>query len=237
MLDKAKFAASFAADVEPEKADFMANSQVPWGLDALTGLIQPAWKNKRAGTRCHRRQDDPAAGAAVHVQRAGSSVVELKGSTRSMYPSPSRRDAHEKQPGRLCEVGALDVAGRLSIRSFCRRLPSAAVRRKSPHTDLVHLAHFCPCRSLGWLGGQGPDPADNLPPATAHVLDGGQPARHIRPIRGRYRARRTFAGADLLASLYQAFASISAQEKPGTRAFMMRFSRPERFWSGFCADR
>lgn len=47
MLDKAKFAASFAADVEPGLASFMANSQVPWGLDALNGEVtRPAWKSK-----------------------------------------------------------------------------------------------------------------------------------------------------------------------------------------------
>jgi len=46
-LDKAKFAASFAADVEPEKAAFMADSQVPWGVEALSGTIsEPAWKTK-----------------------------------------------------------------------------------------------------------------------------------------------------------------------------------------------
>src|SRR5258708_28142575 len=38
-LDKAKFAASFAADVAPEQAEFMADSQVPWGVDALSGAI------------------------------------------------------------------------------------------------------------------------------------------------------------------------------------------------------
>ena len=47
MLDQAKFAASFAADVKPELADFMAKSQVPWGLDALNGEVSvPAWKTK-----------------------------------------------------------------------------------------------------------------------------------------------------------------------------------------------
>src|SRR6201999_3427035 len=47
LLDKARFAASFAADVEPQKADFMARSQVPWGLDALQGAVtDPAWKTK-----------------------------------------------------------------------------------------------------------------------------------------------------------------------------------------------
>src|SRR5687767_2168129 len=46
-LDKAKFAASFAADVEPGKAQFMADSQVPWGVGALSGAItEPAWKTK-----------------------------------------------------------------------------------------------------------------------------------------------------------------------------------------------
>src|SRR5271169_1505753 len=38
-LDRAKFAASFAADVEAERAAFMADSQVPWGVEALGGSI------------------------------------------------------------------------------------------------------------------------------------------------------------------------------------------------------
>src|SRR6266536_4770620 len=38
-LDKDKFAASFAADVDPDLAAFMADSQVPWGVDALGGEI------------------------------------------------------------------------------------------------------------------------------------------------------------------------------------------------------
>ena len=47
MLDQTRFAASFAADVEPELADFMAMSQVPWGLDAGNGEVTvPAWKSK-----------------------------------------------------------------------------------------------------------------------------------------------------------------------------------------------
>jgi pimeloyl-ACP methyl ester carboxylesterase len=46
-LDRNKFAASFAADVEPELAAFMADSQVPWGVDALSGAVTvPAWKSK-----------------------------------------------------------------------------------------------------------------------------------------------------------------------------------------------
>lgn len=46
-LDRAKFAASFAADVEPDAASFMADSQVPWGVNALAGAVtNPAWKSK-----------------------------------------------------------------------------------------------------------------------------------------------------------------------------------------------
>src|SRR4029077_5309448 len=47
LLDKAKFPASFAGDVEPGKAAFMADSQVPWGVEAFSGTIsEPAWKSK-----------------------------------------------------------------------------------------------------------------------------------------------------------------------------------------------
>src|SRR5712671_6364743 len=45
-LDREKFGASFAADVDKDKAEFMADSQVPWGVEALSGAISvPAWKN------------------------------------------------------------------------------------------------------------------------------------------------------------------------------------------------
>src|SRR6202171_3698536 len=39
LLDKTKFRASFAADVSREEAAFMADSQVPWGVDAPAGTI------------------------------------------------------------------------------------------------------------------------------------------------------------------------------------------------------
>jgi len=46
-LDRTKFAASFAADVKPETAAFMADSQVPWGVEALSGAVtEPAWRAK-----------------------------------------------------------------------------------------------------------------------------------------------------------------------------------------------
>ena len=81
-LDRTKFAASFAADVEPEKAEFMANSQVPWGVDALNGAVtEPAWKAKPSWylVATDDRMIPPAAQRAMS-KRAGSSVVEVKGS-------------------------------------------------------------------------------------------------------------------------------------------------------------
>src|SRR3954464_5453673 len=39
LLDRARFAKSFAADLPTADAAFMADSQVPWGVDALGGAI------------------------------------------------------------------------------------------------------------------------------------------------------------------------------------------------------
>ena len=82
LLDKAKFAASFAADLPKDKADFMANSQVPWGLDALNGAIsEPAWKTKPSWYLV--ATDDkmiPPPAQQFMSKRAGSTVVEVKGS-------------------------------------------------------------------------------------------------------------------------------------------------------------
>jgi len=81
-LDKAKFAASFAADVAADKADFMANSQVPWGLKALNGAVtNPAWQSKPSWYLV--ATDDrmiPPPAQRLMAKRAGSSVVESKGS-------------------------------------------------------------------------------------------------------------------------------------------------------------
>jgi hypothetical protein len=46
-LDREKSHDSFAGDVDADEAEFMADSQVPWGVDALGGTIsEPAWRNK-----------------------------------------------------------------------------------------------------------------------------------------------------------------------------------------------
>jgi len=81
-LDKAKFAASFAADVEKGKAEFMANSQVPWGVGALGGAVStPAWKTKPSWylVATDDKMIPPAAQRSMS-KRAGSIVVDVKGS-------------------------------------------------------------------------------------------------------------------------------------------------------------
>lgn len=81
-LDNAKFAASFAADVDAPTAQFMADSQVPWGVDALGGTIsEPAWRSKPSWyliATDDRMIPPPAQG--FMSKRAGSTVVEVKGS-------------------------------------------------------------------------------------------------------------------------------------------------------------
>ena len=81
-LDKAKFAASFAADVEPGKAAFLADLQVPWGVAALEGAVsEPAWKTKPSWYLV--ATDDrmiPPPAQRFMSKRAGAKVVESAGS-------------------------------------------------------------------------------------------------------------------------------------------------------------
>lgn len=81
-LDKARFPASFAADVSADAAAFMADSQVPWGVEALSGTIsEPAWKTKPSWylVSTEDKMIPPDAQRAMS-KRAGSTVVEVKGS-------------------------------------------------------------------------------------------------------------------------------------------------------------
>ena len=90
-LDKAKFHDSFAADVDAERAAFMADSQVPWGLEALGGAVgEPAWRSKPSWYLV--ASDDkmiPPAAQRFMAERAGSTVVEVAGS-HAVYVSQPR---------------------------------------------------------------------------------------------------------------------------------------------------
>src|SRR5881296_3273157 len=90
-LERTKFRASFAADVSPEAASFMADSQVPWGLEALNGAVtEPAWKSKPSWylVATSDRMIPPDAQRAMS-KRTGATVVEVKGS-HAVYVSQPR---------------------------------------------------------------------------------------------------------------------------------------------------
>ena len=95
LLDKAKFPASFAGDVSPEKAEFMADSQVPWGVNAVGGTIsEPAWKVKP--TWYLQTTEDkmlPPDAQRLMSKRAGATVVEVK-SSHAVFLSHPQAVAH-----------------------------------------------------------------------------------------------------------------------------------------------
>ena len=87
-LDREKFAASFAADLPAEDAAFMADSQVPWGAEALNGAItEPAWRSRPSWylVAGDDRMIPPPAQRAM-AERTGATVRETPGS-HSVYIS------------------------------------------------------------------------------------------------------------------------------------------------------
>src|ERR1700726_1977065 len=88
LFDKAKFPAFFAGAVSPEKAAFMADSQVPWGVNALNGTIsEPAWKAKPSWylLTTEDKMIPPDAQRQM-AKRAGAMIVEVK-SSHSVFVS------------------------------------------------------------------------------------------------------------------------------------------------------
>ncbi|WP_232375760.1 alpha/beta hydrolase [Mesorhizobium comanense] len=104
MLDKAKFAASFAADVKPALASFMADSQVPWGVAALEGKVTaPAWKVKPSWYMVAK--DDhmiPPPAQRQMASRAKATTVEVPGSHAVYVSNP-------KAVAKLIEEAAVTV--------------------------------------------------------------------------------------------------------------------------------
>jgi pimeloyl-ACP methyl ester carboxylesterase len=89
-LDRAKFAAAFAGDVPADEARFMADSQVPWGVQALGGEVTaPAWKSKPSWylVTTQDRMIPPPAQQQM-AKRAGATVVEVAGSHSIFVSKP-----------------------------------------------------------------------------------------------------------------------------------------------------
>ena len=87
-LDRDKFHGSFAGDLPADQAAFMADSQVPWGVDALAGTVsEPAWRTKPAWylITTEDKMIPPPAQRAMS-QRAGAKVTEVAAS-HSVYVS------------------------------------------------------------------------------------------------------------------------------------------------------
>ena len=107
-LDKTKFAASFAADVDKDKAAFMADSQVPWGVEALSGAIsEPAWKTKPSWYLV--ATDDkmiPPPAQRLMSKRAGSTVVEVPGSHAIYVSQPNAVAALIEEAAKGVKVAA-----------------------------------------------------------------------------------------------------------------------------------
>ena len=106
-LDCDKFAQAFAADVDPAQAAFMADSQVPWGLDALGGPVaDPAWRHKPTWylivTEDHMI---PPSAQRTMAERANAQISEAPGS-HAIYVS---------RPAVVAEVIAQAARNALSI--------------------------------------------------------------------------------------------------------------------------
>ena len=87
-LDRDKFHASFAADLPADLAAFMADSQVPWNVDATAGQItDPGWRTKPSWymVTTEDRMIPPTAQRAMS-QRIGATMVEVAAS-HSVYVS------------------------------------------------------------------------------------------------------------------------------------------------------
>jgi pimeloyl-ACP methyl ester carboxylesterase len=107
-LDRKAFAASFAADLAPDKAAFMADAQVPWGVGALAGAIsEPAWKTRSSFylVATDDRMIPPAAQRAMS-KRAGSTVVEVKASHAVFASQPQAVAALIERAARGVKVAA-----------------------------------------------------------------------------------------------------------------------------------
>lgn len=90
-LDKEKFPASFAGDVDPDKAAFMADSQVPWGVDALSGEItKAAWSSKPSWYLVTTEDRMiPAEAQRMMAARARSTVAETDASHSVFVSQPA----------------------------------------------------------------------------------------------------------------------------------------------------
>ena len=90
IVDPVKFPEAFAADVPVELSRFMAAAQIPWGLDAVGGVVDvPAWRDKPSfymvATEDHMV---PPTAQRLMAKRAGATTVEVRSSHAVMLSHP-----------------------------------------------------------------------------------------------------------------------------------------------------
>jgi pimeloyl-ACP methyl ester carboxylesterase len=110
-LDREKFHASFAGDLSAEQAAFMADSQVPWGVDALGGTIsEAAWRSKPSWylLTTQDRMIPPDAQRTMS-ERIGASVLEANAS-HSVYVSQPAAVADLIKQAAAATIDAKDTA-------------------------------------------------------------------------------------------------------------------------------
>jgi pimeloyl-ACP methyl ester carboxylesterase len=113
-LDKTKFRAAFAADVNPKRAAFLADAQVPWGVAAFGGTVSAAaWKTKPSWylVTTEDRMIPPAAQRNM-AKRAGSTVSEVKGSHAIYESKPAEVAAMIERAARSTERTGSTVGSR-----------------------------------------------------------------------------------------------------------------------------
>ncbi len=107
-LDTAKFAAAFAADVDPRIAALMADSQTPWGLKAVGGkIVQPAWKGKQSWyiVAAQDRMIPPSL-ERMMAARAHAHTTELTGSHAIYVSKPEAVAAVIVEAARKAGLGS-----------------------------------------------------------------------------------------------------------------------------------
>jgi pimeloyl-ACP methyl ester carboxylesterase len=111
-LDRDKFAESFAADLPAREAAFMANSQLPWGVEALNGTItDPAWRSKPSWYLI--ATDDrmiPPPAQRTMAERTGATITEVSGSHAIYVSQPDAVARLITQAARSMVTAASSIA-------------------------------------------------------------------------------------------------------------------------------
>jgi hypothetical protein len=124
-FDRHKSGASFSADLPAKQAAFMADSQVPWGVDALGGQVSElAWPTRPSWylVATEDRTILPSAQRAM-PERAGATVSEAAGS-HSIYVFATHRSRVATRRSRCSDpAGGAELNATSDRWSFQSSLP------------------------------------------------------------------------------------------------------------------